>query len=182
MSTDIVSVIVPFAGALIPQSLSGRAKVARSGYAHGVTRLPVPARLADVGVRMLYVLGAMAVLWYRLDYVAEVSRRLNAEGGSGEPEFWISVALAALAGVLFGLALRPASSLRGYRWGAAIGIGLPPLTLVLMFYLLVRGVWVPQPEWLYGLVFETFTLQCVLVGIAITAGLTARRLEDRRID
>lgn len=97
------------------------------------------ASLVEMGARLLFVIGGIALFWIARERNDDVVRGL-AEGArrAGELAFlswpWVSVLLLfAAGGLVFGLAVRlPVGG--GYAWGRATVVGaLPALGIVLSF-------------------------------------------------
>ena len=97
--------------------------------------------------------------------------------GDGQPTIpsWLLfIGAAVLVGLMLGLALRPATArLRGYRWGVALVVGGLPLAALLLGYLLIAGLYQPDDR-IPTVIFEQQDVFAIMVGLAITAGLTAR--------
>ena len=147
-----------------------------------MTSWPASRRLADIGVRLLYVGAAIAMTWVMaLRYLAFRDMYRSTTFGFPLERWLLAVGAGALVGVLVGLALRPVVRMRGYRWGVALALGLPPLLLLATIPLWSLGRWIP-PTWVVTLTQGNGNVLSVMVGVAITAGLTSRGADPPRED
>jgi len=139
-----------------------------------MTSWPASRRLADIGVRLAYLGAAIAMTW-----VLALRQRAVAEAYSASFEFplarWLLfIGAGVLIGVLIGLALRAPTAWGGYRVGVALVLGIPPALLLGTVPAYVTGRWVP-PSWITTLTAGSGqAVLAVMVGLAITAGLTSR--------
>jgi len=141
-------------------------------------RGPVPAL-----IRLALAAGALALLWRAGDRLQEWSGRAAVES-EFKTGLWFSwVIPAILAGIVFGLAIWLPRGRTPYRWGRALLLALPPLLLLLQFYL-VWGVALPHDISLPGFLTRSTPLWdagpqfalAAFAGIAITSGFAE---EDR---
>jgi len=139
-----------------------------------MTSWPVSRRLADVGVRLLYLVAAIALLWVAKERLEAVSMELRQRGQFSELQWLSFVGAGILAGVMAGLAIRPTGMrAHGYRWEVALLLGIPPALLVFSSYAYFTQIWLP-PTWLLEVAFAADPGAALLIGLAIVAGLTAR--------
>lgn len=139
-----------------------------------MARLSGPQRLADTGVRLLYTVAAIALLWVAQERAIELREGLQVDFEFSELRWVQYVAAAVLAGIMAGLAIRSTGlRARGYRWEVALLLALPPGLLLLTVVMLFNGILVP-PSWTFQFVLDNQTPAGLLVGLAIMAGFIAR--------
>ncbi|HEX9824517.1 MAG TPA: hypothetical protein VGB51_09035 [Actinomycetota bacterium] len=146
-----------------------------------MARPPVTGSAGDLLLRFLATAAAVALLWARYRYEIGLVEPGDEDGFITDGEFLVSLGLGLAAGILSGLAVRPAPiGLRGYRWGVALAAGLVPLAFVIAYYLDARGLWsaFDLGVSLYELTINHHTVFVLLTGVAITAGLAGRTLDE----
>lgn len=135
-------------------------------------------------VRLALVVGALALVW-RAQHALEEWQRRAAIEFEFKMGLWFGwVIPAVLAGIVFGLAVWLPRGHSRYRWGRSILLGLPPLLLLLHFYV-IFGVTLPHNVDLPDLLERTtpfwnagpqFAL-AALLGIAVTSGFAESNRE-----
>lgn len=140
-----------------------------------MARLSTSQRLADIGVRLLYLGGAIAMTWVMALRQQAVAEGYNTSGFQFPVARWLMfIGAGVLIGVLVGLALRAPTAWGGYRLGVALALAIPPALLLGTVPAYVTGRWVP-PSWVTTLTAGSGqALLAAMVGLAIVAGLTAR--------
>jgi len=143
-------------------------------------------RRADAGwilIRLGMVVVAMWLVVLARGRLVAAERRMVAQFESDLGGWFTFVALAILAGVVFGLAIVLPKRRAGYRWTDLLALGLIPLLFILVgmtFVLRLGGTGFPgwyerfmfREQDLFS--FEITLVAAILLGIAIAVGLRGR--------